>query len=83
MLSDSVDVDSRAAWRVFLSVCLHACLLTSFFFFFIAAPFDASPKCSVVSERLHAMEPDEADRDNEVYITHRRTRQTNMHPAHE
>lgn len=27
------------------------------------------------------MELDEADRDNEVYITHRQTRQTNMHPG--
>lgn len=67
-----------------LSVCLPACLPTSCFFFFsIAAPFDVSPKCSVVSERLHAMECDEADRDNEVYITQRRRRQTNMHPAWE
>lgn len=60
-----------------VSVCLPADKL----FFCIAAPFDVSPKCSVVSERLHAKELDEADRDNEVYITHRQTRQTNMHPG--
>lgn len=69
-----MDVDSRTAWRI----CLPACLPADKLFFFIAAPFDVSPKCSMVSD---AKELDEADRDNEVYITHRQTRQTNMHPG--